>query len=196
VNLGWKLARVVGGTSPEALLDTYTAERHPAAARALEHSMAQTVLQRADPRTAALAATVGELLALDEPRRLLGARIHGLDLAYDLGGGSPLVGRRVPDLDLDTAAGRTRVYALLHDARPLLLDLGGGIGAVPGWAPGVRLVAARAAGPWELPVLGPVPAPTAVLVRPDGHVAWAGHGDETGLLEALARWFGPGLPPS
>jgi 3-(3-hydroxy-phenyl)propionate hydroxylase len=196
VNLGWKLAQVVHGTSPEALLDTYTAERHPAAAAALEHSMAQTVLQRADPRTKALTATVGELLALDEPRRVLGARIHGLDLAYDLGGGSPLVGRRVPDLDLDTDAGPTRVYALLHDARPLLLELDGGRRVLPSWASRVRLVQAGARGPWELPVLGPVPAPTAVLVRPDGHVAWAGHGDDVGLLDALARWFGPGVPPS
>ena len=124
VNLGWKLAQVVKGVSPESLLDTYQAERHPAAARALELSMAQTVLQRSDARTSALTRIVDELMPMNEPRTLLAARIHGLDIAYDLGEGHPLLGRRMPDLDLDTADGPTRVSTLLHDAEPILLDLG------------------------------------------------------------------------
>jgi hypothetical protein len=190
VNLGWKLAQVVKGISPESLLDTYQGERHPAAARALELSMAQTILQRSDVRTAALTRIVDELMPMDEPRTLLAARIHGLDLAYDVGEGHPLLGRRMPDLDLDTADGRTRVSTLLHDAEPLLLDLGepARIDLAP-WAHRVRLVAARYAGAWELPVIGEVAPPSAVLIRPDGHVAWVGEGTDAGLTDALARWF-------
>ena len=188
VNLGWKLAQVVKGISPESLLDTYQAERHPAAARALELSMAQTVLQRSDARTSALTRIVDELMSMNEPRTLLAARIHGLDIAYDLGEGHPLLGRRMPDLDLDTADGPTRVSTLLHDAEPILLDLGlpARIDLAP-WADRVRLVAARYAGAWELPVLGEVAPPSAVLIRPDGHVAWVGEGTDAGLTEALAR---------
>jgi 3-(3-hydroxy-phenyl)propionate hydroxylase len=193
VNLGWKLAQVVNGVSPESLLETYRAERHPATARALKYSMAQSVLQRTDPRTAALTETVDELMTMDQPRARLAARIHGLDIAYDFGDGHQLLGRRMPDLDLDTTDGPTRVYSLLHEARPLLLDLGepARIDITP-WADRVRHVDARFAGAWELPVLGEVAAPSAVLVRPDGHVAWVGQGTDQGLTEALARWFGPG----
>ena len=191
VNLGWKLAQVVKGTSPESLLDTYHAERHPAAARALEHSMAQTVLQRSDARTSALTRTIDELMSMYQPRTLLAARIHGLDIAYDFGGGHQLLGRRMPDLDLDTADGPTRVYTLLHDAKPLLLNLGepARIDITP-WADRVRLVDARFLGAWELPVLGEVTPPSAVLIRPDGHVAWVGQGTDLGLTDALALWFG------
>ena len=191
VNLGWKLAQVVKGVSSESLLDTYQAERHPVAARALELSMAQTILQRSDARTSALTRIVDELMPMNEPRTLLAARIHGLDIAYDLGEGHDLLGRRMPDLDLDTADGPTRVSTLLHDAEPLLLDLGrpARIDLAP-WADRVRLVGARYAGTWELPVLGEVAPPSAVLIRPDGHVAWVGEGTDAGLTEALARWFG------
>ena len=191
VNLGWKLAQVVKGISPESLLDSYQAERHPAAAIALKHSMAQTVLQRSDPRTAALVETVDELMAMDQPRRQVAARIHGLDIAYDLGEGHPLLGRRMPDLDLESAAGPTRVFDLLHTAQPVLLDLGGpGRLDHTGWADRVRLVGARYDGAWELPVLGEVAAPSAVLIRPDGHVAWVGEGTGAGLTDALRLWFG------
>lgn len=195
VNLGWKLAQVVAGISPDGLLDTYHAERHPVGARALEHSMAQTVLQRLDARTAALAETVDELMSMDEPRRHVAARIHGLDIAYDLGEGHPLLGRRMPDLDLDTADGPTRVFTLLHDARPVLLDLAesAGLDLTP-CAERVHLVGARSNGAWLLPVLGEVTPPTAVLIRPDGYVAWVGQGTDHGLTDALTRWFGPGLP--
>ena len=193
VNLGWKLAQVVAGTSPERLLDTYHDERHPVAARALRHTMAQAALQRGDARSQALAELVSELAVLDEPRTRLAASISGLDVHYDLGEGHPLLGRRMPDLDLETADGPSRVFELLHDARPVLLDLGtdGGLDILP-WADRVRLVEARHVGRWELPVLGAVSAPAAVLVRPDGYVAWVGDDSGTldGLHEALTTWFG------
>lgn len=192
VNLGWKLAQVVNGISRESLLDTYNAERHPAGARALKHSMAQTVLQRLDARTAALAETVDELMSMDEPRRHVAARIHGLDIRYDLGDGHPLLGRRMPDLDLDTADGPTRVFSLLHEAKPVLLNLTetASLDITP-WAERVHLVDARFAGAWRLPVLGEVKPPTAVLIRPDGYVAWVGQGTDQGLTDALTFWFGP-----
>jgi 2-polyprenyl-6-methoxyphenol hydroxylase-like FAD-dependent oxidoreductase len=195
VNLGWKLAQVVNGTSPESLLDTYHAERHPVAARALKYTMAQTVLQRRDERTQALVDLVSELATMDEPRKRLAGIISGLDIHYDLGEGHPLLGRRMPDLDLTTADGPLRVFELLHDAKPLLLNLGepDGFDVTP-WADRVQLIDARYDGEWELPVLGAVSAPTAVLIRPDGYAAWlGGEGDPT-LAEALATWFGRPTP--
>lgn len=191
VNLGWKLAQVVKGFSPESLLDSYHAERHAAGARALKHSMAQTVLQRHDARTAALAETVDELMSMEQPRTRIAALIHGLDVAYDLGEGHPLLGRRMPDLDLETTDGQTRVYTLLHDAKPVLLNLAGpGRIDLTAWADRVRLVNGRYRGGWDLPVIGEVTPPTAVLIRPDGHVAWVGQGAEPGLTDALTVWFG------
>lgn len=184
VNLGFKLAQVVRGISPTTLLDTYHAERHPVTARILRATMAMAGLQRGDERTVALRENLAELFALDEPRRRYAAMLSGLDVRYSLGEGHPLVGRRIPDLDLVTDGGPRRLFSLLHDARPLLLDLGAGVD--PGQHR-VRYVRAQCEGAWELPAFGPVPAPGAVLVRPDGHVAWAG-GD--GLAEALATWCG------
>ena len=194
VNLGWKLAQVIGATSPASLLDSYHAERHPVAARALRYTMAQTTLQRHDERTKALVEVLSEVVGADEPRRRLAGLISGLDIRYDLGEGHPLLGRRMPDLELSTAGGPLRVFELLHDARPLLLDLGrpGDIDIAP-WADRVRLVAASSTGEWELPVLGVVSAPGAVLVRPDGYVAWVGEGTHHGLAGALSTWFGPAL---
>jgi 3-(3-hydroxy-phenyl)propionate hydroxylase len=185
VNLGWKLAQVVDGTSPESLLDTYEAERHPVAARALRHTMAQSVLQRRDDRTQALVEVVSELATMDEPRRRLAGIVSGLDIHHDLGEGHPLLGRRMPDLDLATADGPLRVFELLHDAKPVLLSLGEptGVDATP-WADRVRLVDATYDGGWELPVIGAVTAPTAVLIRPDGYVAWVGEGSDEGLADA------------
>ena len=181
VNLGWKLAQVVNGTSPESLLDTYHDERHPVAARALQHTMAQTALQRHDERMKALVDVVSELASMDEPRKRLAGIISGLDIHYDLGEGHPLLGRRMPDLDLVTADGPLRVFELLHDARPVLLNLGepGGFDITP-WADRVQLIDAEYDGPWELPVLGAVTAPTAVLIRPDGYVAWVGSAGRPG----------------
>jgi len=192
VNLGWKLAQVVKGTSQESLLDTYHAERHPVAARALQHTMAQGALQRRDERIKALVDVVSELASMDEPRKRLAGIVSGLDIHYDLGEGHPLLGRRMPDLDLVTANGPLRVFTLLHDARPLLLDFGepGDFDITP-WADRVRLVDAEYAGVWELPVIGAVTAPTAVLIRPDGYVAWVGDPADPGLADALTTWFGP-----
>ena len=191
VNLGWKLAQVVKRTAPETLLDTYHAERHPVAARVLRNTMAQVALMRVDDRVEALRDTVSELLSMDEPRKRFAAMMSGLDIRYDLGDGHPLLGRRMPDLDLVTADGQLRVFSLLHDARPVLLNFGdpGAFDIAP-WADRVRLVDANYAGTWELPVLGPVTAPNAVLIRPDGYVAWVGDGTQRGLTDALARWFG------
>ena len=192
VNLGWKLAQVVNGTSPDRLLDSYHAERHPVAARALEYTMAQSVLQRRDDRIEALVDVVSELASMDEPRKRLAGMISGLDIHYDLGEGHPLVGRRMPDLDLIAADGPLRAFELLHDARPLLLNLGerGEVDITP-WADRVQLIDASYEGEWELPVIGLVSAPTTVLIRPDGYVAWVGENTQVGLPEALATWFGP-----
>jgi hypothetical protein len=191
VNLGWKLAQVVNRTSPESLLDTYHAERHPVAARMLRNTMAQVALRRVDDRIEALREVVSELLSMDEPRQRFAAMQSGLDIHYDLGEGHPLLGRRMPDLDLVTADGQLRVFTLLHDARPALLNLGdpGGLDIAP-WADRVQLIDAKYAGHWELPALGQVAAPAAVLIRPDGYVAWVGDGTETGLRDALTTWFG------
>jgi 2-polyprenyl-6-methoxyphenol hydroxylase-like FAD-dependent oxidoreductase len=191
VNLGWKLAQVIDGISPESLLDSYQNERHPVAARALKHTMAQTALQRQDERTKALADVVSELATMDEPRKRLCGIVSGLDIHYDLGEGHLLLGRRMPDLDLVSADGPLRVFTLLHDAKPVLLNLGepGGFDVTP-WADRVKLIDAEYSGLWELPVLGAVTAPTAVLIRPDGYVAWVGGGTEAGLRDALTVWFG------
>jgi 2-polyprenyl-6-methoxyphenol hydroxylase-like FAD-dependent oxidoreductase len=192
VNLGWKLAQVVRGRSPESLLDTYQAERHPVAAAVLQNTMAQTALTRSDARLAALRGTVTELLAMDEPRRRVAAAITGLDIRYDFGEGHPLLGRRMPDLDLVTADGTVRTFALLNDARGVLLNLGEPSVWDPSpWADRVRAIDAAYGGEWELPVLGRVDAPGAVLIRPDGHVAWVGDAMDTGLRDALTTWFGP-----
>ena len=192
VNLGWKLAQVVKGTSPESLLDTYHAERHPVAARVLRDTMAQVALMRPDDRIEAVRDVVSELLSMDEPRKRFAARMSGLDIHYDLGEGHPLIGRRMPDLDLATSSGPLRVYTLLHDARPVLLNLGepGGVAIGP-WADRVQLIDAKHVGTWELPAIGPVTAPTAVLIRPDGYVAWVGDLTQLGLADALTTWFGP-----
>lgn len=193
VNLGWKLAQVVKGVSTPSLLDTYHSERHPVAARVLRNTMAQVALMRpADERLEALRETVSELLSMDEPRKRFAAMLSGLDIHYDLGEGHPLLGRRMPDLDLVISDGPQRVFTLLHDAQPVLLNFRepGGFDIAP-WADRVQMVDARDVGPWELPVLGAVPAPAAVLVRPDGYVAWVGDTTQHGLHDALTTWFGP-----
>jgi hypothetical protein len=191
VNLGWKLAQVVSGTSRVSLLDTYQAERHPVGARVLRNTMAQRALGANDERTVALRGILAEVLTMDQPRKQIAGMISGLDVAYDLGVGHPLLGRRMPDLDLVTAGRPLRVFTLLHHARPVLLNLAepGGIDITP-WADRVQLIDAEYVGVWELPVLGAVTAPTAVLIRPDGHVAWVGESIDTGLRDALTFWFG------
>jgi 3-(3-hydroxy-phenyl)propionate hydroxylase len=197
VNLGWKLAQVVKRTSPDSLLDTYHAERHPVGARVLRTTMAQVMLRRPGEHTKALRDTLSEVLAMEEPSRRFGAMMSGLDIHYDLrpagmDGAHPLLGRRMPDLDLVTTNGPLRVFSLLHEARPVLLDLGEpGAFDIAAWADRVRLVEATYDGTWELPGVGSVTPPTAVLIRPDGHVAWVGDGTEKGLVDALTTWFGP-----
>jgi 2-polyprenyl-6-methoxyphenol hydroxylase-like FAD-dependent oxidoreductase len=192
VNLGWKLAQVVHGTSPESLLDTYQAECHPVDARVLQTSMALTALSRGDERTGALRAILSDLIQMNEPRKRYTSIISGLDIRYDLGPGHPLLGRRMPDLEIVTESGPERVFTLLHDARPVLLNLGEpGVLDIAPWADRVKRVDARYAGVWELPIAGAVVAPMAVLIRPDGHVAWVGDGSDVGLSDALTTWFGP-----
>lgn len=191
VNLGWKLAQVIKGTSPATLLDTYHDERHPVGARVLKTTMAQVALHREDARTLAARDMLGELLALDEARKHVAGTMSGLDIRYDLGNGHPLLGRRVPDLDVVMSDGLRTVFSFLHGAAPLLLDLSddSALDIAP-WAARIQHVKARYAGKWELPVLGEVAAPHALLIRPDGHVAWVGGGTNAGLSEALTRWFG------
>src|SRR5439155_7416971 len=191
VNLGWKLAQVVKGISPESLLDTYHDERHPVAARALQYTMALATLQRHDERIKPVVDVVSDLAGMDEPRKRLAGIMSGLDIHYDFGEGHPLLGRRMPDLDLVTAGGPARVFELLHEARPVLLNLSepGALNITP-WADRVQRIDADYAGVWELPVLGVVDSPTAVLVRPDGYVAWVGEGTDAGLRDALTTWFG------
>src|SRR4029077_18891293 len=173
VNLGWKLAQVVKKTSPQSLLDTYHDERHPVGARVLQTTMAQVALTSPGDRHQALRDIISELLGMDEPRKRIAGMMSGLDIHYDLGEGHPLLGRRMPDLDLVTAQGPVRVFMLLHRARPVLINLGepGGLDITP-WAERVQLIDAEYAGVWELPVVGAVSAPLAVLIRPDGYVAW------------------------
>lgn len=226
VNLGWKLAQVVHGTSPETLLDTYQAERHPITARLLETTMATTAINRGDARTGFLRAAMADLLAMPEPRKRYAGLMSGLDVRYDFDATDttpadatpadatpadvkpaalhPLVGRRMPDLDILTAAGPTRVFTLLHDARPVLLNLGApgtfaaatavsSAAASPASSSKVsrlRVVEARYDGGWELPVIGAVVASTAVLIRPDGHVAWVGEAVDASLRSVIVRWFG------
>jgi 2-polyprenyl-6-methoxyphenol hydroxylase-like FAD-dependent oxidoreductase len=197
VNLGWKLAQVVKKTSPESLLDTYHAERHPVGARVLRTTMAQVALMRVDDRIEALRDSVSELLSMNEPRKRFAAMMSGLDIHYDFGEGHPLLGRRMPDLDLVTAKGPLRVFTLLHEGRPVLLNFGEpGGGAIGPWGDRVQSIDARYAGTWELPAIGVVTAPTAVLVRPDGYVAWVGDSTQVGRDDALAAWFGPPTPES
>jgi 3-(3-hydroxy-phenyl)propionate hydroxylase len=191
VNLGWKLAQVVHGTSPQSFLDTYHAERHPVGTRVLRNTMALTALDRSDDRIGALREMMCELLQKDEARKQYFVMMSGLDIHYDLGEGHPLLGRRMPDLDLITANGPLRAFTLLHNVRPVVLNLGEpeGFDITP-WADRVQLINAKYSGTWELPAIGAVTAPTAVLVRPDGYVAWVGDPTQKGLAEALTTWFG------
>jgi hypothetical protein len=153
--------------------------------------MAQTALDRGDERTQTLRETLSDLLKMDEPRKRYAAMMSGLDIHYDIGTGHPLHGRRMPDLDLVTANGPLRVFRLLYDPRPIILNLAepGGFDITP-WRSRVQLIDAKYDGTWELPVLGAVPVPAAVLIRPDGYVVWVGDPTQPGLADALTTWFG------
>ncbi|WP_329263118.1 FAD-dependent monooxygenase [Streptomyces sp. NBC_01478] len=199
VNLGWKLALVVRGQASESLLDSYHVERHPVAERVLHNTRAQAALVRPGAETDALRDVFGSLLEFDDVNQFLGGMITGLHIRYPADGDHPLVGRRVPDVDLKTSDGDTWVYELLHAARPVLLDLRGSAEAAAvtdGWADRVDLVEARSEDDsWPVPVVGEIPPPAALLIRPDGHVAWAtavgDAPDISALRTALATWFGP-----
>ena len=159
--------------------------------RVLRNAMVAVLLRREDERTKALSYIMAELLGMEEPRRRFAAMMSGLDIHYDLGAGHPLLGRRMPDLDLVTANGTVRVFALLHAAQPVLLNLGEPCSLdITPWSDRVRLIDAKIEGTWELPAVGTVSGPAAVLIRPDGHVAWVGDKRQKGLPDALAVWFG------
>ncbi|MGW2649888.1 FAD-dependent monooxygenase [Streptomyces sp. NPDC001393] len=202
VNLGWKLASVVRGQAPESLLDTYHAERHPVAERVLHNTRAQSALVRPGPQTDALRDVFGSLMVFDEVNQYLRHLLNALDIRYPVDGDHPLTGRRVPDADLTASSdGATRVYELLHAGRPVLLDLHGDTrlaAGAKGWSDRVDLAEARSADEhWTVPAIGDIPAPAAVLLRPDGHVAWAADSGDTpdiaALTSALTTWFGPAL---
>ncbi|MEV5347752.1 FAD-dependent monooxygenase [Streptomyces achromogenes] len=193
VNLGWKLAAVVRGTAPEALLDTYHTERHPVGRRLLTNTQAQGLLYLSGSEMQPLRDVLAELIAYEDVSRHLAGMISGLDIRYDVGAtGHPLPGRRMPHLELVTADGdKTSTTALLHRARGLLLDLADDPAlrrAAAGWADRVDTVTATAHGTAQ--DQAPHGA-TAVLVRPDGHVAWVAPGGPGELTAALERWFGP-----
>ncbi|MEU4615588.1 FAD-dependent monooxygenase [Streptomyces umbrinus] len=201
VNLGWKLASVVRGEAPESLLDSYHTERHPVGERLLHNTRAQSALARPGAQMDALREVFGSLIVFDDVNRYLRGMITALDVRYPADGNHPLAGRRVPDADLKTPGDATRVYELLHPARPVLLDLRGSdevAAAAERWADRVDLVEARSEDDhWPVPAIGEIPAPAALLIRPDGHVAWAsatgGAPDTSALQTALATWFGPAL---
>jgi 2-polyprenyl-6-methoxyphenol hydroxylase-like FAD-dependent oxidoreductase len=197
VNLGWKLGQVVKGTSSPDFLDTYHNERHPVAADVLSRTLALVALRKDDARANALRSIIADLLVLEEARDRLAATSSGLNVRYDLGDGHPLLGHRMPDLDLMSASGSFRAFSLLTEARPLLLSLNGNPRPdVSEWADRLRLIEAHCDGDRELPDFGRVSSPTAILVRPDGYIAWVGEGSETGLAEALHRWCGPPSSPA
>jgi hypothetical protein len=154
--------------------------------------MALSAIESSDDRIGALRAMMCELWQMDGQRKQYFAMMSGLDVHYNLGEGHPLLGRRMPDLDLVTTSGSVRVFTLLHGARPVFLNLGepGGFDISP-WADRVQAIDAKYSGTWELPAIGAIGAPTAVLVRPDGYVAWVGNQSQRGLTDALTAWFGP-----
>ncbi|MEU5958571.1 FAD-dependent monooxygenase [Streptomyces sp. NPDC047525] len=198
VNLGWKLAAVVRGHAPESLLDSYHAERHPVAERVLHNTRAQSALARPGAQADALRDVFGSLILFDDVNRYLRSMLTALDIRYPVDGDHPLTGRRVPDADLKTPHDTTRVYELLHAARPVLLDLRGSAevaAAAEGWGDRVDLVEARSEHDyWTVPGIGEIPAPAALLIRPDGHLAWAtatgSAPDASALQTALTTWFG------
>lgn len=196
VNLGWKLAQVLHRTSPASLLATYHFERYGVGARVLRNTMALTAMERDDVRTGALREMICELLENDHARMQYVAMTSGLDIRYEPSEGHPLLGRRIPDIDMVVKDGTERAFTLLHKARPVLLSFGqtNGFDVTP-WADRVQHVAVRYDGNWDLPGIGPVVAPPAALVRPDGYVAWVGDQSGGQLEQALTRWFGPPTHP-
>lgn len=193
-NLGWKLASVVRGDAPDALLDTYHAERHPVGCRLLMNTRAQGAVFLGGEESDPLRELFGELIRYDDVKRHLAGIVSHLDTRYDLDAGEhPLLGRRMPPRPLVGADGETRIARLLHPGRGVLLDLSDDAAvrrAAAGWADRVDVTTVLAK-PTEGPGPDPLADTTAVLVRPDGYVAWAGSSTTEGLEPALERWFGP-----
>ncbi|HEY4454816.1 MAG TPA: FAD-dependent monooxygenase [Pseudonocardiaceae bacterium] len=196
-NLGWKLAAVLRGEAPDSLLDTYHDERHAIDGEVLKLIRAQSLLVSENPKAVDLSDVVARLIELDDVNRYLGNIQAGLDIRYPVPGTHPLLGRRIPDADITTASGDRRVFELLRSAKPVLLDLSGTaslVDAAAPWAGRIDVAAAECpARTWEVPGVGTIPAPTAVLIRPDGHVAWASEGEPNlaALRHALTTWCGP-----
>ncbi|MEV6948286.1 FAD-dependent monooxygenase [Streptomyces sp. NPDC051172] len=198
VNLGWKLAAVVRGTAPEHLLDTYHEERHPVGRRLLTNARAQGLLILGGDDMQPLRDVLSELMDHEEVRRHLAAMVSGLEIRYDMGGGShPLLGLRMPHLDLTVGTRGTGSTELLRPGRGVLLDLTGNDHLrrrAGGWAARIDIVTADAS---ALPDNSPLAGTSALLLRPDGHICWTAPGSHTDLRSALARWFGPpaaGMP--
>ncbi|WP_210191228.1 FAD-dependent monooxygenase [Bradyrhizobium mercantei] len=182
VNLGWKLAAVVCDRMPESLLDSYTEERHPIAARVLANTRAQVALMRPDVMTDALRDIVADLMSLDEGTRYFGEMISGLRIRYDLGSDHPLVGRLAGNVALGDGDTKTTLFDQMEDGRAVLIDATGGAASA---------IAAR----WEMFVrCVPRRGGPSLLIRPDACIAWAAEDtDTTGLEAALTRWFGPAM---
>lgn len=176
-NLGWKLAAEVAGWAPEGLLDSYHAERHPVAAAVLDNTRAQMVLLGTEPGAVALRDLLSALMDFEEVNRYVTGLVTATDVRYDFGGGHALLGRRIRDIPL----ARGRLYELTRGGRGLLLDRTGRL-SVAGWADRVDHVV-------DVGDAGEELGAPAVLLRPDGHVVWAG-GDQGELLDRLPRWFG------
>ncbi|MFI7003094.1 FAD-dependent monooxygenase [Nocardia sp. NPDC050175] len=189
-NLGWKLAASINGWAPADLLDTYHTERHPIGVRVMMSSLAQTALFAPGPEVTAMRTLLGELLQQPENTAYIARLMSGSDTRYETDDPHPLAGRMVPDLTLETADGTQRVAELLRKARPVLLTLTDDpaiTGATDGWRDRVDIV----------PATSPDAPATALLIRPDGYVAWASDGldqsDSNRLHTALTHWFGSPL---
>ncbi|MDW5329502.1 FAD-dependent monooxygenase [Plantactinospora sp. KLBMP9567] len=191
VNLGWKLAAVVDGTAPESLLDTYHSERHEVGRRLLANTRAQGQLILGGAEVQPLRDVLSELIGYEEVSRHLAAKVSGLDIRYDVGdGANPLLGMRMPHLDLIAGIRRTSSTELLRRGRGLLLDLNDNAvlrSRASRWRRRVDIVTATAPTVAQHPTLA---GTTAVLVRPDGHIAWLAPGSHHDLPTALDRWFG------
>ncbi|MFG2915423.1 FAD-dependent monooxygenase [Kitasatospora sp. NPDC048298] len=186
-NLGWKLAAELRGWAPAGLLDSYQRERHPVGQRVFMHSQAQTALMAPGPGTTAVRALFGELLAHPDNLGRIAALLAGSDIRYDVDCPHPLAGRFVPEISATTSDGEVRIAELARTGRPLLIDLTGGkldlAGPAAGWKDRVDLVTADC----------PRPPTGALLLRPDGYVAWAtepDRADREGMDRALRTWFG------
>ncbi|ATL67681.1 FAD-dependent monooxygenase [Nocardia terpenica] len=183
INLGWKLAAQIRGWAPEGLLDTYESERRPVGERVMMSSLTQSALMASGAEVTALRQLFGELLTLPSTVEHIARTMSGTDIRYDVGSDHPLAGRFFPEATVETATGPRRIAELLHSGRPLLLDLTGTLAPhAADWSDRVDTVVATAAD---------APA-AAMLIRPDGYIAWATDDSEPGdLPEVLARWFGP-----